>query len=151
MKPAEQRAWYQKVGDWIGEQAHNAGQPVMHPGEGLKGAAKGLGNIPGDLWNLVTLGATAQAGGEMMNSTAMQSAFGGGSAADAEASMKPGQQMATNAGCVRADGAAGVQDEQCRAGRRRNFEDSHPIFVSCGGDARSGVQCRKRSDAIRRS
>ncbi len=49
LKPAEQKAWYQKVGDWIGEQAHNAGQAVMHPGEGLKGAAKGLANIPGDL------------------------------------------------------------------------------------------------------
>lgn len=98
LKPAEQRAWYQKVGDWVGEQAHNAGQAVAHPIEGLKGAAKGLGNIPGDVWNLVAMGATAQAGGEMMNSAAMQSAFGGGSAADAEATMKLGQQMATSPG-----------------------------------------------------
>ncbi len=92
------KAWYQKVGDWVGEQAHNAGQAVAHPVEGLKGAAKGIGHIPGDVWNLLAMGATAQAGGEMMNSAAMQSAFGGGSAADAEASMQLGQQMATTPG-----------------------------------------------------
>ena len=97
-KPAEQKAWYQKLGDWAGEQAHNAGQAVVHPVEGLKGAAKGIGNIPGDLWNLLAMGATAQAGGEMMNSAAMQSAFGGGSAADAEATFKLSSQMATTPG-----------------------------------------------------
>jgi hypothetical protein len=102
LTPPEKKAWYRRLGGWLSEQASDAGQALEHPIEGAKGVVKGVANIPGDLFNLLSVGATAQAGGDLMNAAAMQQAFGVGNQADTQAAFDLGRKMATNPGAYAA-------------------------------------------------
>ena len=63
-------------GKWWDNAKHEMGQAVEHPWEGIKGAAKGIANIPSDIGEMLMKGAALQGAGEMEQAAAMQSLFG---------------------------------------------------------------------------
>lgn len=63
-------------GKWWDNAKHEMGQAVEHPWEGIKGAAKGIANIPSDIGEMLMKGSALQGAGEMEQAAAMQSLFG---------------------------------------------------------------------------
>lgn len=64
------------ISKWWDKTKSEMGAAVDHPIEGLKGAAKGIANIPSELLELLAKGATLQNAGELEQAAAMQSLFG---------------------------------------------------------------------------
>ncbi|PKB13783.1 HNH/ENDO VII superfamily nuclease [Janthinobacterium sp. 64] len=76
--PAEE-SWFSS---WWKNTKHELNEAVEHPWEALKGAAKGIANIPSSIGEMVMKGATLQSAGEMEQAAAMHSMFGQTEAAE---------------------------------------------------------------------
>jgi hypothetical protein len=96
----QEKAWYQKAVDWTGDRFNEMGQAIQHPGEGLKGAAKEIGNMPAGLWNTMMLAGTAQAGSDLQQAAMFRSG------PDGDTMMQLGQDMIQNPAKYAAPGMA---------------------------------------------
>jgi len=96
----QEKAWYQKALDWTGDRFNEMGQAIQYPGEGLKGAAKEIGNMPAGLWNAMMLGGTAQAGSDLQQGAMFRSG------PDGDKMMQLGQDMIQNPAKYAAPGMA---------------------------------------------
>ena len=72
--PAERSA----IGKWWDNAKSEMGEAVDHPWEGLKGAGKGIANIPSHLAELLMKGSALQGAGDMQQAAAMQALLGNG-------------------------------------------------------------------------
>ena len=64
------------ISKWWNNAKSEMGAAVDHPIEGLKGAAKGIANIPSELLEMMAKGGALQNAGDMEQAAAMQSLFG---------------------------------------------------------------------------
>lgn len=65
-----------KFSKWWDKTKSEMGQAVDNPWEGIKGAAKGIGNIPSDLAEMMAKGNALQQASDMEQAAALQAAFG---------------------------------------------------------------------------
>lgn len=72
--PAERSA----IGKWWDNAKSEMGEAVDNPWEGLKGAGKGIANIPSHLAELLMKGSALQGAGDMQQAAAMQALLGNG-------------------------------------------------------------------------
>jgi len=70
--PQEQSAFDR----WWDKTKNEIGQAVEHPWEGIKGAAKGIANIPSEIAELIAKGSALDQAGQLEQSAALQSLFG---------------------------------------------------------------------------
>ncbi|GAC1569561.1 MAG: hypothetical protein NVS3B3_23960 [Aquirhabdus sp.] len=64
------------IAKWWDKTKSEMGAAIDHPIEGIKGAAKGIANIPSELAEMLAKGSALQSAGEMEQAAAMQSLFG---------------------------------------------------------------------------
>ena len=77
LQTPEEKGWFAK---WWDKTKYEMGEAVAHPVEGIKGAAKGLANIPSNIGELLAKGSAYQQVADFEQSAMLQNAFGLGNA-----------------------------------------------------------------------